>query len=498
MLNHYLIVKHFIQTAIVYKKNQTDCNFFLIFFLFFYTFAPEYYLKYMKQPVLTLLSVIFIFAIVGFQAFIIHNIYLAEKKSLKDKLDVILDLTYKKDLDDRIRPSEDEKSKPIEYSVELFDENDIVPENTVRYNLDSMNIDENDIISLAYISMSEYANEKSPLDILVLAEIALEFLTRESVFSNFVIQVVDDTGHVLQTSQLDITNQSSFVIPSKEIPLNFFQTERLRILLINPQQTIFKQISLVILSCLLFLLVCVYYIWKLQRIFAKQRKATEIKNELFGHISHELKRPVSQIIMATESLKKNKNIQDEAKRNKLLNILQEAGSNTSQKINMILALSMEEEGVFRLIPSEFDLLEVLENLVRNYQLSTQKTVEIRIENTSKNTKVKADREHITQCVQNLLENAIKYSNNPVDIQISLFDENSFIVISCKDNGLGIQESDLNLIFDKYNRIESHRGRKPGFGIGLHYVKKIIEKHSGKVEVRSVLDKGSEFLLYLPK
>ena len=452
----------------------------------------------MKQPILTLLSIVFVFAIVGFQAFIIHNIYLAEKKSLKERLDVVLDLSYKKDLDDRIRPTESIKSKPVEFSAELLDEKEPVPENTVRYNLDSMDINNGDLISLLQISMSEYANESSPLNIQVLEKIASEFMVKEAIFSDFSVQVIDSTGSILQTTRPDITDQSSFVIASKEIPLNFFQTERLQILLINPQQTIFKQISFVIFSCLLFLLFCIYCIWKLQSIFAKQRKATEIKNELFSHISHELKRPVSQIIMATESLKKDKNIQDENKRNRLLDILQEAGSNTSQKINMILALSMEEEGVFRLAYSEFDLLEVLENLVRNYQLSTQKTVEIRIENTSKNTKVKADREHITQCVQNLLENAIKYSNNPVDIQISLFDKDSFTVISCKDNGLGIQESDLDLIFDKYNRIESHRGRKPGFGIGLHYVKKIVEKHSGKVKVRSILGEGSEFLLYLPK
>ena len=452
----------------------------------------------MKQSILTLLSVVFVFIIVGFQTFIIYNIYLAEKKSLKEKLDVILDLTYKKDLDDRIRPTESVKSKPIEFSTKLLDEKEPIPENSMVYNLDSMNINKEDLISLLHISMSEYANETSPLDIQVLEKIASEFMAKENILSDFAVQVVDSAYNILQTTRPGITDQSSFVIESKEIPLNFFQTERLRILLVNPQQTIFKQISLVIFSCLLFLLFCIYCIWKLQSIFAKQRKATEIKNELFSHISHELKRPVSQIIMATESLKKNKNIQDESKRSKLLDILQEAGSNTSQKINMILALSMEEEGVFKLTYSEFDLLEVLKNRIQNYQLSTQKTVEIRIEDTSKNTMIKADQEHITQCVQNLLENAIKYSNNPVDIQISLFDEDSFTVISCKDNGLGIQESDLNLIFDKYNRIESHRSQKPGFGIGLHYVKKIMEKHSGKIEVRSILGEGSEFLLYLPK
>jgi signal transduction histidine kinase len=109
----------------------------------------------------------------------------------------------------------------------------------------------------------------------------------------------------------------------------------------------------------------------------------------------------------------------------------------------------------------------------------------------------ADKDHLRQCIANLLDNAIKYSGDSVKIFIIIQKLNDSLRLTVKDNGIGIETDKINKLFEKYTRLNSEQNSTAGFGIGLSYVKTVIEKHYGKIEVKSVTGIGSEFSLNIP-
>ena len=141
------------------------------------------------------------------------------------------------------------------------------------------------------------------------------------------------------------------------------------------------------------------------------------------------------------------------------------------------------------------MYEELKNKFGNYPV---KKVEIQTVYEVGEILLKADANLLNQCFANLIDNAIKYSNNEVLIIITIRKTGHWIVISIKDNGFGISQEKLPLIFDKYSRVHTENVNINGFGIGLNYVKTIVEKHKGEVEVKSHEGEGSEFSLLLPE
>jgi len=421
-----------------------------------------------------------------------------QKNSLIKDLETILNTAYREDLDIRILKTETQgKKNPLflkESDNEMYYDENII----THYDLD-----ENDLLKgknltiLTNIALSQYANTQQALNIHTLDSLVSNLLQEKKIRTAFYLQIIDNKGNVLQKSKEKDLPKTSFLIQPQQLSLNFENTELLELVLVNPQGTIFQRLYLTIISCLLFSFFCIYSIWMLQRIFAKQRKLTAVKNDFFGQISHELKRPLTQIHMAINALSDARIIENEQRRNKYLDISKRGSEDISEKIKMIMALSMEEEGVFRLNDSTFDLMETLLPAVERVEMTAPKPTQIEIENSLSNTTMKADKDHLLQCIMNLIENAIKYSGESVKIIIKIYRQNNNFIIAVKDNGLGIDEKYLSTIFDKYHRVDNPDKKEFGYGIGLNYVKKIIEKHSGNVKVTSELGTGSEFFLCLP-
>ena len=222
-----------------------------------------------------------------------------------------------------------------------------------------------------------------------------------------------------------------------------------------------------------------------------------MKNDFFGNTAHELKRPVAQLHLAIEALSKPAVIENVAKRERYLAISKEATKDMSEKITMIMTLSMAEEGVFKLNYSHFNLLEEVEKLKVQFSTVADKDVNIEIENASSDVMIKGDRDHLSQCIANLIDNAIKYSGVSVLIYISIQKMKDAWLLSVKDNGIGIKSEHIDRVFDKYTRLNTDAGTPSGFGIGLSYVKAVVEKHAGRMEVKSEEGRGSEFAMIIP-
>lgn len=441
----------------------------------------------MKIRIITYLSIVCLVFILMMQAYIVYSHFQAIQLSLKRETDAIMEYAYRKELNLR---QKEFNGKQTYSPSKSSDKNEI-------YNVDQMNIDKSDVIGILNRAIDEEISKECPMKIARVDSFMVQELLRRSIESEFLVCVVNPkTNEVIEQSKQDFQS-SRFAIESKLLPLDLSGKRSLRLILINPMQNIFSQMGYLLLGSLLLTLICLYGLWFLFYTLAQQKQLQAVKNDFFGHTAHELKRPVAQLHMALEAISRPAVDQNVVKKARYIAIMKEATQDMSEKIGMIMTLSMAEEGVFKLNYSDFDLIELIEALKEKFVIFSGKMVTIQFESLVEKMIVHADHDHIRQTIANLIDNAIKYSNDSVVVTISVSRQKGNSMICVKDNGIGIAPEKINSVFEKYTRINSAPGSPSGFGIGLSYVKAVVEKHSGRIEVLSELKKGSEFRIYLP-
>ncbi len=245
---------------------------------------------------------------------------------------------------------------------------------------------------------------------------------------------------------------------------------------------------------LLILIGSFYY---LIHTILKQKTLDEMKSDFTNNITHELKTPIAVAYAANDALLNFNQAEDKVQRDGYLHICQEQLTRLSGLVEQILSMSMEQRKNFRLQREEFLLNDVLITLVEQHKLKTTKPVNISIDIHPEGLKVFADYTHFTNILSNLIDNAIKYSHHQADVHISCCQLENGVSISIKDNGIGIAPEKKKYIFDKFYRVPTgNLHNVKGYGLGLYYVKTMVEKHGGSIEVKSELGKGSEFKITL--
>lgn len=258
--------------------------------------------------------------------------------------------------------------------------------------------------------------------------------------------------------------------------------------------------GLMLISSLVLLIICLLIVVYLQKILDRQKKLVAFKNEFLGTIAHELKRPVSSLTFNLDCLSMSTTTLDTPQNELLLTNSIRATDELNDAINMIVTLSKHEEGMLVLSRDTLDLPQLMEELKQKFIIPRFKNKQVSIQLQAKGSipPVQGDRQLLSQCFSNLLDNAIKYSGEMVDIIIRFEIIDSMVATTIKDNGFGIPEDKLELVFDKYSRVHLGKTQIKGFGIGLNYVKSIVEKHKGEVRVSSKAGVGSEFSVLLPQ
>jgi signal transduction histidine kinase len=268
-----------------------------------------------------------------------------------------------------------------------------------------------------------------------------------------------------------------------------------RLNLKQPELFVLKQMSGILTGSLLLIILIVFSYFYLYRIILLQKSLDEIKSDFVNNMTHELKTPVSVAYAATDALLNYGMIEDPVKRNQYLQICKEQLSRLSSLIEQILTMSVEERKNLKLTLETINLSELFLHLKNQYLLSTNKKVTIDMNVQPENLLIEADRIHFPNMIGNLIENSIKYSGDSVEINLSAKRDNGKITISVKDNGIGIPQSSLPKIFDRFYRVSTGNIHNvKGYGLGLHYVKTIVEKHGGKISVKSKEGVGSEFII----
>lgn len=443
-----------------------------------------------KSQVIIYISITCLSAIFFMLVYIVTDYYTIVRYSLQKEINSVLEESYQAEFNMRFKSRA--KGSPLTVIPPPP-----TPQNSIVHNLDKMGLKNMDRMRTFSIGLDLTLSKKKPLNIHHLDSIVSEVLASRKISSEYLVQVINPKiGKILQSSGKQVSS-SSLLIYSEPFGIDFLGEKSLRLILVNPFNNIFERMGALLVISFLLALGCLYGLWSLFRIQSRQKKLMEVKNDFFGNTAHELKRPVAQLHLALEALSKSSIFDNVEKRDRYLTISKAATKDMTQKINMIMTLSMAEEGVFKLNYSQFNLFEEVLKLKEQFSAVAGKEIEIIIDANDQNVTVNADKDHMCQCIANLIENAIKYSGVSVAIKISLHKLKDTFRVSVSDNGIGIESEKMHRIFDKYFRVNSGDGMPDGFGIGLSYVKAVVEKHDGHVEVSSERHLGSEFSLYLP-
>lgn len=250
-------------------------------------------------------------------------------------------------------------------------------------------------------------------------------------------------------------------------------------------------------SVLLLIVIVLAFTYTIQTIF-KQKKLSEIKNDFISNMTHELKTPISTISLACEALSDKDVCSNTEINSNYVNMISQENKRLGLLVESVLKSAMWDKEL-KLKKETFNLHEVITQVTSNIKIQIEnKNGELNKELLADKSEIIADKVHITNLIYNLLDNANKYTPNNPNIKISTQNYKQGILISVSDNGIGIKKENINKIFEKFYRVPTGNVHNvKGFGLGLNYVKALVEKHGGEIQVVSDFGKGTIFKVYLP-
>ena len=263
---------------------------------------------------------------------------------------------------------------------------------------------------------------------------------------------------------------------------------------------IFSSVRFMIPSVVFTLVLLITFIFTIVVIF-RQKRYTEIKNDFINNMTHELKTPIASISLAAQMLNDNSVGKSPAMLSHLGGVINDESKRLRFLVEKVLQMSMfdRKKAVFK--KKEIDLNEMVENIANSFTLRVEHTGgKIYTEIEAIDSAIYVDEMHFQNVIFNLLDNAVKYRKQdmPLDIYMKTWNDDQYLYLSIRDTGMGIKKENLKKIFEKFYRV--HTGNlhdAKGFGLGLAYVKKIIDLHKGTIHVESEFGKGTKFTIALP-
>lgn len=256
---------------------------------------------------------------------------------------------------------------------------------------------------------------------------------------------------------------------------------------------ILKQMTGILATSLVILIVLGAAFWFLIRTIMQQKTLDEMKSDFTNNITHELKTPIAVAYAANDALLNFNLSEDKKVRDKYLNICQEQLQKLSGLVEQILSMSMERRKTFQLKPEKVEVSSLIHSLIEQHKLKAGKPVHFEVQVHPESITVHTDRAHFSNIISNLIDNAVKYSTNEAWVKIDCKTVNNKLEVSVEDKGIGISSEKQKLVFDKFYRVPTgNRHDVKGYGLGLFYVKTMVEKMGGQIEVTSEPGIGSKF------
>lgn len=234
-------------------------------------------------------------------------------------------------------------------------------------------------------------------------------------------------------------------------------------------------------------------------IIFRQKKLSSIKNDFINNMTHELKTPISTISLASQMLRDNSVSNTPSAIERMSGVIFDESKRLSMQVEKVLQMAVFNEGRLKLKFKNFDLNEVVTTVVQNFEIRVHSLHgEIALQANAEKCTIYGDHVHITNVLFNLLDNAVKYRKDEPVIKVTTESRRDTIEICIEDNGIGIAREHQKHIFERFYRVPTGNVHDvKGFGLGLHYVFKIIEAHKGTIKVESALNKGTKFIINIP-
>lgn len=257
---------------------------------------------------------------------------------------------------------------------------------------------------------------------------------------------------------------------------------------------IVSEMSGVIITVFLLFVAFTLAFWYLFHTVSKMRTIEEMKDDFVSNMTHELKTPIAIAYSANDALLNYDTANDPQKKVTYLNIANKQLKRLGELVENILAMSMERRKTIKLKPEEIQIHSFVDEIAAAQRMRGEKNISINV-NIDDNIMVEADRTHLANVLNNLIDNAIKYSGNSVEITIT----GNIQELSIRDNGIGIPSKSIPYLFNKFYRVpHGNRQDVRGYGIGLYYVKSILDKMGWSIEVKSTEGEGSVFTIKFSK
>ena len=331
-----------------------------------------------------------------------------------------------------------------------------------------------------------------PLDMAVMDSVLYNQLSNRFIYPEFLcVEVVNSNDSVIcgnpkLNGELGLDSFSFNINPDEGIYYKAYMTPMTR--------HIFREMSGVIVTVFLLMVAFSLAFWYLFRTVSRLRTIEEMKDDFVSNMTHELKTPIAIAYSANDALLNYDTTNDPDKKTKYLTIANKQLKRLGELVENILAMSMERRKTMKLRPEAIQLREFVEEIATAQRMRGDKDITINV-NVADNIVVEADRTHLANVLNNLIDNAIKYSDESVEISIS-GDNNE---LSVTDNGIGIPSKSIPFLFNKFYRVpHGNRQDVRGYGIGLYYVKSILDKMGWDIEVKSSVGEGSAFTIKFSK
>lgn len=250
---------------------------------------------------------------------------------------------------------------------------------------------------------------------------------------------------------------------------------------------------------LIFATILIFSIVTMIYILFRQKKLSEIKSDFINNMTHEFKTPISTISLASQMLKDTGVSKTPQSLGHISRVIHDETKRLGFQVEKVLQMAIFDRDKSRLKFNEYDINELVHSVIKNFSLKVDsKGGKIVEKLEAEESFILVDELHFTNVIFNLLDNALKYCHREPQLEIKTWNEKQKVCISVKDNGIGIKKENLKRVFEKFYRVPTgNLHNVKGFGLGLAYVKKIIDDHNGTIRVESEINTGTTFIICLP-
>jgi two-component system phosphate regulon sensor histidine kinase PhoR len=360
-----------------------------------------------------------------------------------------------------------------------------------------------ELLNQAYAELAE--GQQAILDRLDTASVRdmlRKRLLEKGISEDFELGLMNDRSEILPIGGVsDLVRLKNSGVQAKLFPNDIMGKDNFLYIFFPEKNThVIRQVWLPISSSIVFILVIIFCFIYAIRVILRQKALSDTKNDFINNMTHEFKTPLATVSLAVEALQDPDLSTQDKFRTRYLGIIKDENKRLVSQVEKVLQAAALDKNDFKLNIETLDLSELLESTVDHISLQIEKRGgKITFVNKLRNPQIEGDPFHLTHIFNNLMDNANKYSREAPVIRVEAWDDKDQLMVTIQDHGIGMTRDVIKKIFDKFYRVPTGNVHDvKGFGLGLSYVKTMLEAHKGEIHVHSELGKGSTFTINLPK